>query len=115
MDLRVAYARDLLAQSVCQPITLRQVADEVGMSLSRLRHLFTIEMGITMKQYLMQARLERGAEMLRTTFWRSADIAEKLQLTPQRFCFYFQRHFGTTPLTYRFEQQRLESISKDKV
>lgn len=69
IDQRVRDAMDYLAQNLSKKILLDDVAEAVGLSVSRLSHLFKQETGQSPQQYLERCRIDRAADMLlRTTF-----------------------------------------------
>jgi AraC family transcriptional regulator of arabinose operon len=69
IDQRVCEAMDYLAKNLSKKILLDDVAEAVGLSVSRLSHLFKAETGQSPQQYLERCRIDRAADMLlRTTF-----------------------------------------------
>jgi AraC family transcriptional regulator, arabinose operon regulatory protein len=101
-DLRVAAAMAFLIENLAQPLTLRQVADAAGLSLSRLSHRFKEEVGITPGQFLERERLARAAQLLRLTTHPIAAIAEEVGFSsPIHFSLRFKKAFALSPREFR--------------
>ena len=86
-------------------ITVQQLALLVHLSGSRLGHLFKTEMGIELRHFLVDARLERAAELLRGTDMQIKEISHVIgyQHVPS-FDRVFRKKFKSCPLDYRREQ-----------
>lgn len=63
VDPRIARATEVIAARLAQPLSLADVAGEVGLSPSRLRHLFVAETGVSFRAYLLWTRLNRALEL----------------------------------------------------
>jgi AraC-like DNA-binding protein len=64
LDSRVAHARDLLESVPHRRRSLAEIAARVALSPSRLTHLFTREIGIPMRRYLLWLRLREAIDEL---------------------------------------------------
>ncbi|USD36502.1 helix-turn-helix domain-containing protein [Ferrimonas sp. SCSIO 43195] len=93
---------DLIEHTFDRPLTLNQLATEVGISHSRLSHLFRKELGIKFSHYLICRRLEAAPALLHEEGLTVAAIAYRLSFsTPSHFCRAFKAHFGLTPSEYK--------------
>lgn len=81
---------------------LSELAGLVNLSPSRLRHLFRQEVGTTPGQYLKTARLIKGEQLLRTTFFSIKEIIHQLGLMSHaHFVREFRKGYGMSPTSYR--------------
>ena len=101
-DPRVARAADILCQNLVQPPTLPALARSVGLSSSRLAHLFTAALGRPPARYLEEQRLRRASLLLANTGRTVAEIAADVGFAnPFYFSLRFKRHMGRNPRAYR--------------
>jgi AraC-like DNA-binding protein len=92
----------LLAEWRGQQIGVDDVADGLGMSVSRLRALFKETAGVSIGRYMRNYRLNRAMALLRTTDLPIAEIAEEAGFgSPQAFSRIFKQKLGRTPRSYR--------------
>jgi AraC family transcriptional regulator, arabinose operon regulatory protein len=102
IDERVRKAIDLLAGDVRQPFSLAKLAKACGLSISRLAHLFSEQIGASPQQYHENLRLERAAQLLDSSSLSISEIAEE---TGYANAFYFSNRFrkfsGQSPSQYR--------------
>ena len=103
----VAWARLYLAEHFSDSnLMLKDVADAVGMSESRLSTVFAQECGKTFTEYLTGLRLGRARELLATTDKRSAQIAQETGYNDAHyFSYLFKKNLGVTPGEYRAQHQ----------
>lgn len=93
--LRVMYER------LSDDLTTKDIADELGYSSSHLRHLFA-ERGETISDSLSKIRLNRAADMLKTTPYSVTEIAVRCGFSDSNyFSTTFRRRFGVSPREYR--------------
>ncbi|MGH8032238.1 MAG: helix-turn-helix transcriptional regulator [Luteimonas sp.] len=72
----VAAARRILNQRLVDPPTLQQLAREIGTNRNKLNQIFRHSMGITLKAYCVQRRMERAQILLQEGCLNIAQIAE---------------------------------------
>lgn len=111
--VRVSHQRDCRIQRVVRFLnnepfrTLPELAHNCQISTSRLSHLFKEEVGINVKNYRLDCRLQMAAEMLVSS---DKPIKEIAYSAGYRHCSSFVRafktHFGLSPACYR--QNRLQ-------
>ena len=101
MDRRIeivitAIEKDLRA---CQ---LSELAASVNLSISRLRHLFKQETGVTPLQHLKRVRFDHAAFILRTTFLSVKEVMGMVGLREiSHFGREFKKLYGMSPNEYR--------------
>lgn len=101
-DERVQKAVDVLAAHLHEPFSLARLARTCGLSVSRLAHLFSDQIGMPPQQYLEELRLQRAAQLLRSTGLRIGEIAtESGYAGAFYFSARFRRKFGLSPSQYR--------------
>ena len=89
-DDRIRRAMDFLERNLARKVTLADIADAVGLSPSRLAHLFREQSGQTPQHYLEGLRMQRASELLRRTGFSVKQIADAVGYESQ---FYFSQRF----------------------
>jgi AraC family transcriptional regulator of arabinose operon len=89
-DERIRRAMDYLEHNLAQRITLADIARAVGLSPSRLAHLFREQSGRTPQHYLEGLRMQRATELLQRTGFSIKQIAAA---TGFESPFYFSQRF----------------------
>ncbi|MHC4884091.1 MAG: helix-turn-helix domain-containing protein [Planctomycetota bacterium] len=83
-------------------ITLAEMAEMAGMSVSSLHRIFRRVEGVSPVEYLLQLRLRRGAELLRTSDRRVIEVALRVGFSDANyFSRQFRARFGMSPREYR--------------
>lgn len=97
-----------LAFSLNRPLKLEDVAAHVAFtSPGHLSRLFRQHYGLSFQGYLQKLRLDKAAELLRSTRLPVARIAQRVGYNDvSRFGQHFKRTHTCTPLEYRTMQQR---------
>lgn len=105
-DPRVLRAADYLDRNLARKVTLGDVAYAVGLSESRLAHLFRSETGQTLQRYLEARRMQRASELLLRTGFPVQQIAAAVGFeSPFYFSKRFKRWTGQSPLAFRASAQ----------
>jgi len=100
-DTRVAKAVRFIWDHVKQPLSVDDVAREVGISRSMLDRAFRRTLNRGVNEELRRKRLELGKELLRGTRMTLADIADTAGMDTRHFYRSFKSYFGMTPKQYR--------------
>ena len=102
IDGRVRAAMDHLCRHYTQNLSLDQLGSVVGLSGSRLGHLFRKQVGLTPVQFLERRRMERACQLLEFSARPIHSIAEELGFeNPFYFTLRFKRATGQSPRDYR--------------
>ncbi|QBG47131.1 helix-turn-helix domain-containing protein [Verrucomicrobia bacterium S94] len=82
-----------------EKLSLKDAAGIVGLSASRLSHLFTTMIGVSFKQYQMSLRLDLADRLMKANpDWRMARIAEHCGFEdPLYFSRAYKKHRGIPP------------------
>jgi YesN/AraC family two-component response regulator len=90
-----------------RPITLAEITRTTKLSESRLSHLFTEKMGITLFDYLTRVRIRNAKRLLQTTDWECIRIGPAVGYDNQSyFMRMFKRLAGTTPQRWRMRNKK---------
>lgn len=102
LDPRVRLAMDYFVNHLADKVRLEDVAANIGISPSRLAHLFREQTGQTPQVYLEARRMAAASEMLLRTGFAIQQIAASVGFESP---FYFSRRFsrwtGQSPETFR--------------
>lgn len=91
-----------VAQRMNQPLTLEEVAREVGVSSYYLSRFFARKLGMGFSDYLGSLRVRAAQNLLRSTDQKVQQVALTCGFESQRtFNRVFLRHCGVTPREYR--------------
>lgn len=95
----------LLRQHLTEPLSLEEIARQVGCSPFHLSRTFSAEMGTTIPQYLRRLRMERAAELLQSGKYNVTEAAlevgySSLSHFSQSFCQEMGRCPGLYPLKF---------------
>jgi len=86
-------------------VSVRELARLVKLSSSRLSHLFKAETGLELRHFLLNAKLEKAAELLRDTDMQIKEISHTIGYhhVPS-FDRVFRKKFNLSPADYRKRQ-----------
>lgn len=86
----------------CQHATLNSVAEKVYMTPTYLSSLFKMNTGKTFIEQLTDIRMNKAKDMLRSTYLRNYEVAEKVGYQDSRyFSQIFKKKVGVSPSVYR--------------
>ena len=101
-ETAIEKAALLIQQRYWDHLTLPALAREVGVSQYRLSRRFHEVMGVTLRTYLLRARLEKAKDLLATTREQITEVALAVGYSDlPRFDKLFKRYTGMTPSAYR--------------
>jgi two-component system response regulator YesN len=104
MNPKVRVAISLIDNNLHRDIYIAELAQLVRLSPSRLSYLFKGEVGMPFTQYMKKARLEKGRQLLETSFEPVKAIALQVGYNdPTHFERDFKKAYGSTPTQYRAE------------
>lgn len=108
MDRRIKRVLSLLDQQYKTPPSVEQLADAVGLSASRLAHLFREEVGRSIQGYVVERRLQMAAMLIVQTDERISQIAYSVGFGDvSNFNHSFKRRFGMSPRQYRVSHEEM--------
>ncbi|MBN9390098.1 MAG: helix-turn-helix domain-containing protein [Chloroflexi bacterium] len=91
-----------LQNNFSRPITLNDIAQEIGISKNYLSEIFHQELGISPWEYLTRYRINQAKQMLKTTDRSITEIAAQSGFDdPAHFSRIFRAHTGQSPKEYR--------------
>ncbi|MEL7529711.1 MAG: AraC family transcriptional regulator [Bacteroidota bacterium] len=99
---KLQAAKEIVRQRLQNPLSLAELAREVGINEYKLKKGFKELFGTTVFAYLAQLRLENACLLLRDTQQNVKEIAYELGYSsPQHFQRVFKQQYGVTPGRYR--------------
>lgn len=100
--VRLRRAMEFINANLHRDITLREIADSVGLSVSHFSHMFQSSTSLSPHQFILQWRIRRAGDLLRSSDSRIFDVAMACGFkTQQHFARLFRRNFGVNPTEYR--------------
>lgn len=105
-DADVASAVRFIRKRACDGISISDVLAQVHLSRSTLHRRFLFHIGHSAKQEILRVRVQRAAQLLRTTDCSLAEIAERTGFGyAANLSQAFRSELGKTPGRYRVEWQ----------
>lgn len=100
----IIQVKALIETNLADDASLEKIASQVYLSPCYLSVIFKKETGVTFKNYLINARIEKSKELLSDTNLKIYEVAEKVGYADTKyFSELFQRLTGKTPSQYRNE------------
>ena len=101
-NAHVGKALDFITRNYSRPLTLGDIAKEVGLSSYRLAHVVKAHTGKTILQILTHARIQNAQNLLEHSEKSCTEIAYEVGFNDQSyFIKHFKRLTGITPARYR--------------
>lgn len=98
----ISKARLRIRESLESPLTIQQIAEDMGVSYSNFRKLFKEHTGLSPATYQQDLRLQRAKELLTTTNMSIKEIAYQLNFeSPDYFSAKFKAKTGRKPSEMR--------------
>jgi transcriptional regulator GlxA family with amidase domain len=102
MDPRVIELIELMDGGFVQALSMDELAPRLGLSASRLSHMFKAETGTSPGHYLKIVRIHKAQELLETTRLSVKEIMVRVGVNDQsHFVRDFKKACGCTPARYR--------------
>jgi len=103
---RLRRVKEFVHAKLEDELSLRELAQSVGLSTAHFSEMFRKSMGETPHRFVLRLRVERAKEMLRVAESRVLDVAIACGFkTQQHFARVFRQLCGTSPTEYRREFQ----------
>lgn len=98
---------EYISANLTENIGLKQIADKMGMSPSHFAHEFRNSTGTTPYQYLLQQRLERAKDLLKTSNLPIQNVSVLTGFSyPANFVRTFRQRVGQSPEAWRKDHRR---------
>jgi AraC-like DNA-binding protein len=98
---RVEKTRHLLMDNLAEPLTLQDLGKKVGCSPYYLSRIFSQTMGMTIPQFLKNARMQKAAELLRSGKYNVTETAYEVGYASlSHFSKVFYETYGCCPGLY---------------
>lgn len=108
LDDRIQQVLIILSEHYTASVDISDLAKQVGLSASRLSHLFKAETGSSIIETLQQIRLRHAARLLDRTDLSITEISDAVGFaSPYYFSRQFRRHYGVAPTEYRRQTKGL--------
>ena len=102
MDRRIKKVISVLEEQYRHPPSVEELGETVGLSASRLAHLFRLEVGRSIQSYVVERRLNMAAMLIAQSHERISQIAYSVGFGDvSNFNHAFKRRFAMSPRQYR--------------
>lgn len=102
MDPRIESVVHLMESDLASQLRCASIATSVGLSVSRLQHLFKDETGKTIRKFQQQLRIERARELLLNTHMSVKEVTVAVGARDKsHFLREFTKTCGLSPRRYR--------------
>ena len=98
---RIRQAKDIIIARMAEPPTLAELAEEIGLSLKRLKEGFKQIYGDSVYSFLFNYKMEYARKMLESNQHNVNEVGLKVGYsTASHFISAFKKKYGTTPKKY---------------
>ena len=98
---KIKRAKQLVIANMAEPPTLQEIADEVGLTVSKLKDGFKHIYGESVFNFLFDYKMEFARKQLLSRSYNVAEISHQIGYsTPSHFIHAFKKKYGTTPKQY---------------
>lgn len=98
---RIRKAKEIVLQRMAEPPTLPELADEIGLSLKKLKEGFKQIYGDSVYAFLFDYKMEYARKMLASGDYNVNEVGLKIGYsTASHFITAFKKKYGTTPKKY---------------
>ncbi|WP_288588858.1 AraC family transcriptional regulator [uncultured Streptococcus sp.] len=102
----IKQVKKIIHTQYVNPLKISEIAKKLNLNRSYLYKIFKEETDYSLKDYLIQIRMEKSADLLTRTTFHISEIANAVGF-PDALAFSkaFKKHFGQSPSHYRKTQQ----------
>lgn len=101
----VKLCRAYISDHLHYKITLDELAEACSRSPNYLSSLFREQMGVSLKEYILNEKLDAASQILLTTNFSVSQVASQFAFcSHSNFAAHFKRRFGVTPQLYRAKE-----------
>jgi len=98
---RIRQAKEIIIARMAEPPTLAELAEEIGLSLKRLKEGFKQIYGDSVYSFLFNYKMEYARKMLESNQYNVNEVGLKVGYsTASHFITAFKKKYGTTPKKY---------------
>ncbi len=98
---KIRKAKEIIIKNMAEPPGLQELADEIGLSLKKLKEGFKEVYGDTVFGFLFDYKMEYARKLLETGTHNVNEVGHKIGYsTSSHFIAAFKKKFGTTPKKY---------------
>ena len=98
----VKRTKEYIYKHLHDEMTVNNIAGRLGVSAAYLSRIFRKAEGVTLKHYILEERINRGANLLKYSEYSILEISEYLGFATQsHFTDIFRKFYGITPGNYR--------------
>ena len=99
--IKIRKAKDIIINRMAEPPTLQELADEIGLSLKKLKEGFKKVYGETVFGFLFDYKMEVARKLLESGDLNVNEVGLKVGYsTSSHFISAFKKKYGTTPKKY---------------
>ena len=99
--LKIRKAKDIIITQMTAPPSLQELANEVGLSLKKLKEGFKQIYGDSVFSFLFDYKMEYARKLLSTNKYNVNEVGHKIGYsTSSHFIAAFKKKYGTTPKKY---------------
>lgn len=99
--IKIRNAKDIIIARMAEPPTLQELADEIGLSLKKLKEGFKQIYGDSVYSFLFDYKMEFSRKLLETGHLNVNEVGLKIGYsTASHFIAAFKKKYGTTPKKY---------------
>jgi AraC family transcriptional regulator of arabinose operon len=116
MDPRVRELIEVMDGGFGQALSMDELAPRLGLSTSRLSHMFKADTGTSPGHYLKMVRINKAQELLETTHLSVKEIMVRVGVNDQsHFVRDFKTVCGCTPARYRMRYLAERFVNREEV
>ena len=98
---KIRNAKKIMLECMVDPPSLPELADEIGLSLKKLKEGFKQLYGSTAYQFVLDHKMNHARQLLGTGSYNVNEVASQLGYSnSSHFIEAFKKKFGTTPKKY---------------
>jgi len=98
---KIRKAKDIIISNMIEPPSLQELANEVGLSLKKLKEGFKQIYGDTVYSFLFEYKMEHARKLLESNQHNVNEVGLRVGYsTASHFIAAFKKKFGTTPKKY---------------
>ena len=112
----INFVVSYLNQNVSSPLKIENLADMSGYSLSRFRTLFTLETGLSPKQYILNAKLKHAIYLLKNSRVSLVEISDGCGFsTYYQFSAFLKKKTKKSPSDIRKESKKFDNSKQEAI